>query len=86
MLAVRLTRGFFRSSRHLAPAGSSTARKVAVALKGLAHEPVPAGSDAEDFLPPTIRCWARRVPDTALALMFERRGDDVLVLALRVWP
>jgi hypothetical protein len=33
-----------------------------------------------------MRCWTRRVPGTALAIMFDRRGDEVRVLALRLWP
>ena len=62
------------------------ARKVAATLQDLAKEPVPSDDDAEDFLPPVLRCWTRRVPGTALAIMFDRRGDEVRILALRIWP
>lgn len=86
MLTVRLTRGFLRSRAHLVKPGTSTALKVARALADLAHEPVPAESDERDLVPPVLPCWSRRVPGTALTILFDRRGDDVLVLAIRVWP
>lgn len=86
MLEVRLTRGYFRTARRLAPSGSTTAAKLAETLRSLAVEPVPSKGDAPDFLPPVLRCGARRLPGAALALMYERRGDVVLVLALRIWP
>jgi hypothetical protein len=86
LLQVRLTRGYLRSARRLAPAGSSTARKLAETLRGLSQEPVPSETDTEDLLPPVLACWTRRVPGTAIAVMFERRGDEVRVLAVRRWP
>lgn len=84
MPSVTLTHGFFRSARRLAPSGSSVALKLAATLRSLAEEPVPSDEDTEDFLPPILACWTRRVPDTSIAVMFNRRGDDVLVLAVRV--
>ncbi len=84
MLQVRLTHGYFRTARRLAPTGSSTAKKLAEALRSLAVEPVPADSDTPDLIPPVIECRARRVPGTALLLLYERDGDLVRVLAVRV--
>jgi hypothetical protein len=86
MLRVTLTRGYFRSARRLVPRGSSTGRKVAAALKALEIEPVPSSDDAEDLIPPVRHCFTRRVAGTALALMFIRDGDEVKVLAIRMWP
>jgi hypothetical protein len=84
MPQVRLTAGYFRTARRLAPTGTSTAQKLATCLKSLEEEPVPAPDDIEDFLPPVRPCRARRVAGTALLLMFDRRDDEVLVLAVRV--
>lgn len=85
-MLVRLTRTFLRSRAHLVRPGSSTAIKLARVLKELEQEPVPAATDERDMLPPVLPCWSRRIPGTALAVLFDRRGDDVLVLAVRVWP
>jgi Txe/YoeB family toxin of Txe-Axe toxin-antitoxin module len=85
-LVVRLTRTFWRSRAHLIKPGSSTSQKLTRLLAELQHEPVPAETDEQDMLPPVKPCWSRRVPGTALAVMFERRGEEVLVLALRIWP
>jgi hypothetical protein len=38
------------------------------------------------MLPPVLACWTRRVPGTNLAIMFQRNGDIVRVLALRNSP
>jgi hypothetical protein len=86
VLRVTLTRGYFRSARRLLKPRTSAARKVAATLQNLGTEPVPAEDDVEDFLPPVLPCWARRVPGTALAIMFDRRNNEVRVLALRLWP
>lgn len=86
MLVVRLTRTFWRSRAHLVKPGSSTSIKLARVLAELENEPVPADTDERDMLPPVQTCWTRRVPGTAIAVMFDRRGDEVLVLAVRVWP
>lgn len=86
MLVVRLTRGYFRSARRLIRPGTTTATKLSTTLNGLAIEPIPCESDARDLLPPVLHCWTRRIPDTAIAVMFDRREDEVFVLALRRWP
>ncbi len=84
MLEVRLTRGYFRTARRLAPVGSSTAQKLAQTLRSLAVEPVPAETDTIDLIPPVLECRARRVLGTALLVLYERDGDLVRVLAVRV--
>jgi hypothetical protein len=85
VLAVRLTRGYFRTARRHAAPGTMTARQVALALRGMSEEPVPADDDVEDLIPPVLTCWARRVAGTSLAILFVRRADEVLVLAVRTW-
>ena len=86
MLLVRLTRTFLRSRARLVKPGTSTSTKLARVLGELAHEPVPAETDERDMLPPVLPCWTRRVPGTAIAVMFDRKGDEVFVYAVRVWP
>jgi Txe/YoeB family toxin of Txe-Axe toxin-antitoxin module len=83
-LTVRLTRGYFRTARRLAPDGSTTANKLVACYRSLEHEPVPGPDDYEDFLPPVKPCWARRVSGTALVVLFERSGNQVNVLAVKV--
>ncbi len=84
MPQLRLTPGYFRTAGRLAPVGSTTAVKLARCLRSLQQEPVPGPDDAEDFLPPVKPCRARRVVGTALLVLFDRRADDVFVLAVRV--
>ncbi len=86
MLEVRLTRGYFRSARRVLRSGTTAAKRVAAVLQQLSEEPVPADGDVKDLLPPVLVCWSRRVPGTDLAVMFDRNGDIVRVLALRTWP
>ena len=83
MLEVRLTRGYFRSSRRLAPAGTPTSKKLASTLRSFANEPVPADTDEPDLLPPSP-CFVRRMEGTALAVMFLRDGTVVKVLAVKI--
>jgi hypothetical protein len=40
--------------------------------------------DREDLLPPTRRCWARAVDGTTLTVLFDRRGSEVVVLAVKI--
>ena len=84
MLEVRLTRGYFRSSRRLAPAGTPTAKKLASTLRTLANEPVPAATDEPDLLPPSLPCFVRPVAGTVLGVMFLRDGMVVKVLAVEI--
>lgn len=86
MVRIRLTPGYWRSARRLAPAESTTARKLAACVGSLGNEPVPGSADTKDFLPPVLKCWARRVPGAALAVLFDRHGDEIRVLAVRRWP
>ncbi len=37
-------------------------------------------------LAPSGSTTAAKLADTAIAVMFDRRADDVLVLAVRRWP
>jgi hypothetical protein len=83
-MQIRLTRGFFRTASRLAPPGSTTVAKLSATLRSLEVEPVPGPDDTDDFLPPVVACKARRVAGTALLVLFERSGDLVTVLAVRV--
>jgi hypothetical protein len=82
-LNVRLTRGYFRTARRLAPDRSTTASKLVTCYRSLEREPVPGPDDYEDFLPPVKPCWARRVTGTSLVVLFERSGNLVNVLAVK---
>jgi hypothetical protein len=62
-----------RSATRLVPPGTETARKVARTFASLSVEPVPGPDDEPDFL-------------AALAIMFVRRGDEIHVLGVRIWP
>jgi len=86
VLLVRLTPQFQRSRARLVKAGSSTALKLARVMRELGEEPVPAETDEIEQLPPVRTCWSRRIPGTAIAVLFNRIGDDVYLIGLRIWP
>ena len=83
MLEVRLTRGYFRTARRVAPPGSHEARQLAKVLRGLQEEPVPNEQDARALIPPVVECWERTVPSTMLSVLFTREADRVLVRGVR---
>ena len=66
---LKLSEGFFRTAKHLDAKDRARAYAVALALSD-DHPTLPGADDERVDAPPTGSFWARRVPGTALRVLY----------------
>ena len=84
--ALRLTRRFFRSRRHLIVPGTLPAAALAGTLARLMAGPLPKPHDFEALAPIVGVAWVRRVPNLDLWVFFRFDDLEVTVLAVTSRP
>lgn len=76
---LRLTQQFHHAARRVAPAGTTAAQALAATLARLTVGELPGPFDAPTLVPPSRRCWFRRVPHCNL-WVFYTFGEDAVVI------
>jgi hypothetical protein len=82
---VILTRGYWITARALAPAGSTTAKKVQAAITAIAEGTGNLQLVREVVLPPVRTCLVQRVRGTAVDIWYNIGDEVVVVYALKLW-
>jgi hypothetical protein len=76
--------GYFITARRLSLAPGALL-KVADTLEQLRDgwADLPGPGDEEMLVPPTHRCWMRRVEGTSLVVCYQKAKDGVVILAVK---